>query len=105
MKYAVEIAESAKCELEAAYRFIQQDSKVRAEHWRQCLLKTIRKLETFPRAYPLAIENASVEPEIRETIHGSYRILFTIMNERVIVIHCRHSARLPLIRNELSLPD
>ena len=36
------------------------------------------------------------ELEIRQLVHGAYRILFTIAKDTVYVLHIRHGARQPL---------
>ena len=46
---------------------------------------------------PLAPENDEFEEEIRELLYGKrqhrYRILFTIREQAVVVLHIRHGAR------------
>jgi plasmid stabilization system protein ParE len=50
----------------------------------------------MPARYPLAPENEEHANEIRQLVYGRYRILFTIQPGRVVILHVRHGARLPL---------
>jgi hypothetical protein len=57
-------------------------------------------LDTFPERCPLAPESEFFNAEIREIFHGrrqhKYRILFTMSQNKVHVLHVRHGARLAL---------
>jgi plasmid stabilization system protein ParE len=50
----------------------------------------------MPARCPLAPENEDHPKEIRQLVHGRYRILFTIEPGRVVILHVRHGARLPM---------
>jgi plasmid stabilization system protein ParE len=60
------------------------------------LLAVVDRLERMPFRCPLAPENESHGEEIRQMIYGSYRILFTILAGRVVILHVLHGARLPM---------
>ncbi len=96
MKYRVLIEPRAKADLKAAYLYIAEDSPAQSDDWFADLLKAIATLERMPRRCPLAIENAAFDEEIRQLIHGNYRVLFTISGSEVTVTHVRHAARRPL---------
>ena len=68
-----------------------------AERWFNSIYDTIGSLETFPERCPLAPESKSFNTEIREIFHGrrqhKYRILFTVSENEVHVLHIRHGAR------------
>lgn len=75
-----------------------------AERWFNSLYDTIGSLEIFPERCPLAPESQSLNAEIREIFHGrrrhKYRILFTVTESEVHVLHVRHGARLALGQSE-----
>jgi plasmid stabilization system protein ParE len=78
----------AECEPDAAAR------------WFNSIYDTIGSLEIFPERCPLAPESKFLNAEIREIFHGrrqhKYRILFTVTENEVHVLHVRHGARLAL---------
>ena len=96
-KYHVEITATAEAELREAYLWIREDAPERAVRWRKGLLKQIERLETLPERCPFAPENAFFAEEIRQLLYGRrsgvYRILFTIDEDIVFVLHIRHRAR------------
>jgi plasmid stabilization system protein ParE len=71
-----------------------------ASRWFDGIYDTIGSLEFFPERCPLAPESEFFNQEIREIFHGrrqyKYRILFTVAENRVHVLHVRHGARLAL---------
>ena len=71
-----------------------------AERWFNSIYDTIGSLEIFPERCPLAPESKSLNAEIREIFHGrrqhKYRVLFTVTENEVHVLHVRHGARLAL---------
>jgi plasmid stabilization system protein ParE len=71
-----------------------------AERWFNSIYDTIGSLEVFPERCPLAPESKTLNTEIREIFHGrrhhKYRILFTVAEGEVHVLHVRHGARLAL---------
>lgn len=75
-----------------------------AERWFNSIYDTIGSLEIFPERCPLAPESKSFSAEIREIFHGrrqhKYRILFTVSENEVHVLHVRHGARRALGETE-----
>lgn len=71
--------------------------------WFLRLQDEIQSLAELPRRCKLAPESESLQREIRELIYGNspyfYRILFTLEEDVVYVLHVRHGRRLPLTRN------
>jgi plasmid stabilization system protein ParE len=49
------------------------------------------RLSTTPAAFPLAPENEEFETEVRQLIHGRYRILFTMKRnaDEVLILRLR----------------
>jgi len=68
--------------------------------WFVALQDAIASLAEFPQRCPLAPENAAFPFEIRHLLYGRkphvYRILFTIEDHSVYVLHIRHGRRQPL---------
>ena len=94
MAYRVEITAEAEADLDACYRYIADDSPANAlRWWQRCVME---RLGLSPESYSLAPENDAVPFEVRQKLYGNYRILFTIHHDRVVVLHIRHAARLPL---------
>lgn len=88
----------AQLDIEAAYLWIAERDSDAADRWFNSLYNTIGSLELFPERCPLAPESSFFNREIRETFHGrrqhKYRILFTVTEAEVHVLHVRHGARL-----------
>ena len=95
----VEITALAEANLEEIYLHIRKDSPSRAADWRRDLLKIAQTLELFPKRCPLAPESGP-ELEIRQLIHGAYRLLFAVTKDTVYVLHIRHGSRQPLQTGE-----
>lgn len=68
-------------------------------HWVDGLQAAISSLENIPRRCGLAAENDQYPLEVRQLLYGTrphvYRILFTIQNDIVTILHIRHGRRLP----------
>lgn len=105
MPYEVEIAESAAADLEEAFQWIRRRSPRSAERWRSELLERAVTLEDFPERCPLAPENENCRREIRQLIHGNYRLLFTVIGSHVYVLHVRHGARMPIQPKAMDEPE
>lgn len=104
-RYRLSYAEPAILELDDAYSYIYRDSPEHAEAWRQRLENATESLKSSPRRCPLAPENAFSESEIRHLVFENYRILFTIDEDTVLILHIRHAARAPMTPDELLPPD
>ena len=68
--------------------------------WFFAMEDAIASLATFPKRCPIAPESARFPFEVRQLLYGRkphvYRILFTIENNTVNVLHIRHGRRKPL---------
>jgi plasmid stabilization system protein ParE len=95
-RYRLEVTAPAEQEIEVAEDWIAVDSPEAAERWSQGIFAALKTLDTMPARCPLAPENEDHPKEIRQLVHGRYRILFTIQPGRVVILHVRHGARLPL---------
>lgn len=103
MKFKVEITARADADLDQAYRYIRDhDGPARAAIWREGLYPVMERLGEFPRRFGHAPENSGSRKEVRQLHYKSYRVLFTIEGDRVVVFHIRHAARLPLPPEDLA---
>jgi len=68
--------------------------------WFAALQDAIASLAEFPVRCPLAPEKVAFPFEVRHLLYGRkphvYRILFTIEDQTVYVLHIRHGRRQPL---------
>lgn len=105
MPYRVDIAPAAEWEIEQVFRHIHADSPNNAERWRRELADIFDHLHLFPEGCGLAPENSRVDFEVRQTFHGVYRILLTIEDDRVVILHFRHGAQRPLMGRQIARPE
>jgi len=105
VKYAVLLTSQASLDLEAAALWIAEDFPSRALRWFDGISTHILKLADFPTRWPLAPESREFSVEIRQTIYGKrrgrYRVLFTVKNETVYVLHIRHGMRAVMTQLEI----
>ncbi|MEO7720006.1 MAG: type II toxin-antitoxin system RelE/ParE family toxin [Capsulimonas sp.] len=96
-RYSIVLQPEAVQTMEIAYEFIKQDSPQHAQRWLRGLEEAIRSLDAFPTRCPLAPESELFPQEIRQLLYGKnagvYRILFTVDNQVVNVLHIRHAAQ------------
>jgi plasmid stabilization system protein ParE len=94
----------AQQDIAEAHLWLAEREPDAADRWFDCMYDTIGSLEIFPERCPLAPESKSFKREIREIFHGrrqyKYRILFTVKENEVHVLHVRHGARLALGETE-----
>ena len=99
MTYRVHIQPSAEADLEDAYRWIAEDAPLAAARWYKGLVEAIQTLGSFPERCPVAPEDSAFPETIRQLLYGRrqhrYRILFTVQDDRVEILHIRHGARKP----------
>ena len=97
MKYRVIIQPAAAAEMDEAYLWNAEHAPESAARWFNDLEATIQTLDSFPQRCPLAEESKAFDVEIRQLIHGkrvgAYRILFTVVEDAVHVLHVRHGRR------------
>ncbi|MCC7290828.1 MAG: type II toxin-antitoxin system RelE/ParE family toxin [Phycisphaerales bacterium] len=92
-QFRVLVTVPAEAEIEEAYCYIRKESPANAAQWRAGLLEAAGSLRMFPTRCPLAPENGPFEFEIRQILHGAYRLLFAIQGDAVVILHVRHGAR------------
>lgn len=91
--YKIEITTTAEIEAEEAILWIKQFSTDAAKRFSEGLITAIKSLQINPLRCPFAPENEFFYEEIRQLIYGKYRILITIDEETVYILHIRHSSQ------------
>jgi len=83
--------------MERAYEYIERQSPESAHQWAIGLMDAIDTLKTFHTRCLLAPENEFFRQEIRQLLYGKgrsvYRVLFTIQDDTVSVLHIRSGAQ------------
>jgi len=105
MIYRVVIMPRAERDLRTIYRYLRRNAPRAAKDWIKRARRSARSLARHPERCPLAPESASFDEPIRELFFGSgsrgtYRFLFTVVEEAVYVLHVRHGSMLPLSPDE-----
>ena len=101
MKFAVTIQPTAQADAFEAVAYIARHSPDNANKWYEGILATMQSLDEMPRRCPMAREARAVKREIRQHHFGVYRILFTILDSEVRILHIRHGARRTMRRDEI----
>lgn len=102
MAHKVVITPEAEGDLRSIGDYIvAQHAPQAARRFVQSLRHRISALKTFPAGYGLAPEAQACGVELRELIHGMYRVLYTVEGTTVTIHAVRHGARRPLRQDEL----
>ena len=90
-RYVVIFEESAQADVRGSYDWgCRFWGKGEAQKWvRQLRNAVLHQLAIVPKGLPLAPEDVEFSEEIRQMIVGRYRILFTIRERKVHVLHVR----------------
>jgi plasmid stabilization system protein ParE len=93
-KFTVIIQPQAEAEIDEAYLHIAAAaSPGTAIRWFNKMEAAIATLARMPRRCPLALEDEFFEEEIRQLLLAPYRVLFTIRERSVHILHVRHMSR------------
>ena len=101
MPYRVIVTPEAETDLRRAYGYIRKHAPRAAREWIRQARQAIKTLAHYPERCPLAPESSSFHEPIRELFFGSgnrgtYRFLYTVIGDRVYIVHVRHGSMLPL---------
>lgn len=95
MSYAVVVTTQAKGNLGSYYEHAARQAPDAAARWLDRFEAALATLSDYPERCPLAPENARVQPEIRQFLFGKgrgvFRVLFTITEDQVRVLHIRRA--------------
>ena len=78
-------------DIEAVCAYIARDSEYYARVFAQQIMEKVATLESFPRAGRVVPE--SKREDIREILHGNYRIIYRLTDDVVEFLTVHHSAR------------
>jgi plasmid stabilization system protein ParE len=87
--------------LEAA-EFIARDKPGAAQSWAESTFEAVERLADLPNSGRVVPEIR--RPEIREIIHGAFRIIYRIESDQVLVLTVRRGRRL-LDPSEIEGPE
>ena|SRR5438067_13372787 len=97
MTYRIEIMPRALSDAQEAYDWYYQRSPDWADRWFRGLLAAISSLEEWPGRWPVTKEKHGYNYEVRQLLYGrrkqTYRILYTIGEDTVKILHIRHASR------------
>ena len=99
MTYRINIAPRAQRDIQEIHDRIGcvEAMPDRAVAWVDGLFEILASLSEFPRRCRRAPESVWVDGELRQLLYHSHRVLFTIENDVVNIVHIRHGAMLPLV--------
>jgi plasmid stabilization system protein ParE len=101
MSHRVRITREADDQISAIKNYIAEDSPVSARRWQMGLRERLRSLKDFPERHEIAFPAGQVGRDVRHTFFGTYRILYAIDGNSVIIVSVRHGARRPLSAEEV----
>ena len=96
MAYRVVVTEQAERELRAATDWIARRAPQAAVRWFNGFVDKLTQLSDQPHSHGLAHESTKFPYELRQLLYGrrrTYRALFTIRDDAVVVLTIRHAAR------------
>lgn len=78
-----------------AFYHIQERSPQNARNWLKKLYDQLDTLETMPERFGVIQENDAFDVELREMLHFSHRVIFTVDHDRQVVriVAVRHGAQ------------
>ena len=99
MRYRVVVSMQAQAEIRAIVGSMRGFAPGSTALWRSEIRERIKTLAVHPERCVLAPESNMLGAEVREVLHGKpnrkmYRILFTVEEKLVVVLHVRHGSRL-----------
>jgi len=92
MTHKVLLTPKAAEDAEAIYRWIAGDAPDTAADWYHGLLDAFASLDALPNRCPVAREARRLRRDVRQLLHGNYRILFIIEGRVVRILRVRHGA-------------
>jgi toxin ParE1/3/4 len=92
MVKAVVWSPQALADLESVYSFIARDSPYHARKFVERIVRLVESVPQFPEMGRIVPEKS--DPNIRERLHGSYRIVYRIKPTIIEIVMIHHSAML-----------
>jgi plasmid stabilization system protein ParE len=92
--YKVAVQPTAEAEIDAAFRYLASEASMDvAIAWFNRIDDAIASLSEMPRRCVEAPESEYFEIEIRQLLVEPYRILFTVQDHTVQILHVRHTSQ------------
>jgi len=93
-RYKVLLTRLIQNDLAEIYDYIAADSPANAAAFVSALEEKVHSLAIMPERAHLIPENSLLGTRYRQLVHGSYRIIFRIHGDSVMVLRLVHGARL-----------
>jgi toxin ParE1/3/4 len=93
-RFSVELAATAEADVRGIRDHISRDNPTAARKWVAAIARQIALLESFPRRGAVIPEARFLRTPYRHLLYGTYRMIYRIEGERVLVIRVLHGARL-----------
>ena len=81
---------------------VAQDRPSAAANWVEGVFASVGRLRRFPRSGREVPERR--REDLREVLYGSYRVIYRIDPEQILVLTVRHS-RIPILPDDIDLSD
>lgn len=102
MAHKVRITSEAEADLRSIGDYIvAQHAPEAARRFVKSLRRRITSLKTFPEGYGKAPEAEAAGVDLKQMMHGMYRVLHTVDGNDVTIHAVRHGARRPLRPDEI----
>jgi addiction module RelE/StbE family toxin len=102
MAHRVRVTPQAEADLRSIGDYIvAQHAPEAARRFVKLLRHRIASLKTLPAGYGKALEAEAAGVDLRQMIHGMYRVLYTVEGKNVTIHAVRHGARRPLSPDEV----
>ena len=100
--YKIDITTDAFEQIQEAYDYIHERAPQNVAVWLQKLYEDVYSLRTMPERCSLIRENDAFEEDVRQLLHFSHRIIFTVDEDQSLVkVHAiRHAAQAELKGDE-----
>jgi plasmid stabilization system protein ParE len=96
MIHQVLLSDRATRDLDDAYQWYAARAPAAAVDWYNGFIEALATLGNNPERCPRALEAEKLGLDIRQFLYGrqrSYRALFIVREQAVVVLHIRHTAR------------
>jgi len=77
--------------------YIAQEQPNAAARWVDEIFESVTRLRRFPKSGRMVPEK--LREDLREVLHGAYRVIYRIDLDRVVILTVRHSRRLLDLRD------
>jgi len=93
MTRKVRLTDEAIRQIETISDYIAKESPLNAKRWLSQLQKRVDSLGNSAEGHAILYSADVAGKEVRQTFHGTYRILYRIEDDVVHVVTVRHGAR------------